>query len=347
MLQNRNPVPAYCLSIHARYQCAHSGECCTAGWPIPAEPPLIDVLNRGGLGPAWTPDRAFKEDEGPDGRFQVLRTKDGRACVFLEEDRQRCGVHRQAGEDVLPVACRNFPRITLLDRRGMFITLSHFCPTAAALLEEGGEIAIVEAPATLSLNGAAEGLDATAVLPPLLRQGMLTDPDGYGGWEREAIATFNDRSRGARDALAVIAAATDDVRAWQPGGDSLATRVSEAFDRARSRSAPPGGEPSSLDRGIKAFLAAHLFASWSAYQDDGLAGVVRAVDHAHATVMRELLGRRSLGGDGPGRRSLGEGGSCASFIAAVRAADFRLRHSRTNVRPRSLPPLRVHRHQVR
>ena len=347
MLQNRNPVPAYCLSIHARYRCAHSGVCCTAGWPIPAEPPLIDVLRRGGLGPAWTADRAFKEDEGPDGRFQVLQTKDGHACVFLEADRQRCGVHRQAGEDVLPVACRNFPRVTLLDRRGTFITLSHFCPTAAALLLDDREIAIVEAPAALSLNGAAEGLDATAVLPPLLRPGMLTDPDGYGSWEREAVATFNDRNRGARAALAVIAAATDDVRAWQPGGDSLATRVSDAFHRARNGPAPPGAEPSSLDRGIKAFLAAHLFASWSAYQDGGLAGVVRAVDNAHATVMRELLGRRSLGGDGLGRRSLGEGGSHAPFIAAVRAADFRLRHSRTDVRPRSLPSLRVHRHPVR
>lgn len=347
MLQNRNPVPAYCLSVHARYRCAHSGACCTAGWPIPAEPPLIEVLNRGGLGPAWTAHRAFEESEGPDGRSQVLRTKDGHACVFLEADRQRCGVHRQAGEAVLPVACRNFPRVTLLDRRGMFITLSHFCPTAAALLEDGGEIAIVEAPAALSLNGAAEGLDATAVLPPLLRPGMLTDPDGYGGWEREAVATFNDRSRAARDALAVIAAATDDVQAWQPGGDSLATRVGEAFHRAR-RSGPPKGEPSSLDRGIKAFLAAHLFASWSAYQDGGLAGVVRAVDNAHATVMRELLGGRRLGGEGDlGRRRLDEGDSRAPFIAAVRAADFRLRHSRTHVRPRSLPSLRVHRHPVR
>jgi hypothetical protein len=256
--------------------------------------------------------------------------------VFYENDRRTCGIHRQAGEDLLPVACRNFPRVTLLDRRGRFITLSHFCPTAAALLLHDGEIAVVEAPAALSLNGAAEGLDATAVLPPLLRPGMLTDPDGYGGWEREAIATFNDRSRGVRDALAVIAAATDDVRAWQPGGDSLATRVSEAFHRARASSVPSGGEPSALDRGIKAFLAAHLFASWSAYQDGGLAGVVRAVDNAHATVMREL----------PGHRSLGEGGSRAPFIAAVRAADFRLRHSR-DVRPRSLPSLRVHRLPVR
>jgi hypothetical protein len=219
----------------------------------------------------------------------------------------------------------------------MFITLSHFCPTAATLLLDDREITVVEAPAALSLHGAAEGLDATAVLPPLLRPGMLTDPDGYGSWEREAVATFNDRSRGARGALAVIAQATDDVRRWQPGGDSLGTRVGEAFHRARNSAARRRGEPSSLDRGIKAFLAAHLFASWSAYQDDGLAAVVRAVDHAHSTVMRELLGRRRLG----------EGDSRAPFIAAVRAADFRLRHSFADVRPRPLPSLRDHRHPVR
>ena len=346
MLQNRNPVPAYCLSIHARYRCAHAGECCTAGWPIPAEPPLIDVLSRGRLGPAWSPDRAFEESDGPDGRCQVLRTKDGQACVFYEDDRRNCGIHRQVGEEVLPMACRNFPRITLHDRRGMFVTLSHFCPTAAALLYDDGEIAIVEAPSGLSLNGAAEGLDATAVLPPLLRPGMLTDVEGYAAWEGAAVATFNDRGSGARDALAVIAAATDIVCAWQPGGDSLATRVSEAFEGARNSVDRQRSVPSPLERGVKGFLAAHLFANWSAYQGDGLAAVVRAVDNAHVTVVRELLGRGSLGEGGLGCRSLGEGTSRATFIAAVRAADFRLRHSRTDVRPRSLPSLRVHRHPV-
>jgi hypothetical protein len=325
-------VPAYCLSIHARYRCAHAGECCTAGWPIPAEPPLIGVLARQGLGSAWTADRAFEEERGPDGPVRVLRTRDGHGCVFRDPERRRCTVHRQAGEGALPSACRNFPRVTLRDRRGLFVTLSHFCPTAAALLLDDQKIAIVEAPPSLSLNGAAEGLDATGVLPPLLRPGMLADADGYAAWEAASIATLDDRRVGAREALAIIATATDEIRAWGPGATTLATCVVDAFHRASSRADRSMAAPPPIDRAVKGFLAAHLFASWSAYEDDGLAGVVRAVDHAHGTLTRELLGRRRLGG----------GDARAPFIAAVRAADFLLRHSRTDDPARSLPSLRVH-----
>lgn len=331
------PVTAYCLSMHARYRCGHSGECCTAGWPIPAEPPLVIALARTRLGPAWTAERAFEEQPGPDGTTRVLRTRDGHACVFYEADDARCRVHRLAGEDVLPSACRNFPRMTLHDARGLFITLSHYCPTAAALLVDAGEIAIVEAPASLSLNGEAEGLDATTVLPPLLRPGMLTDLAGYSAWERASIAALDDWNRHAGNALEVIAKATADICTWQPGREALSTRVEAAFDRVRLEVAPGPPAPAWPDRAIKAFLAAHLFASWRGYQDGGLAAIVSAVEEAHVTLTHELLGRRSLGEDG----------SRASFILAVRAADFRLRHIRTDVRSRSLPPLRDHRHPVR
>lgn len=319
-------MPAYCLNLHARYRCAHSGDCCTAGWPIPAEPALAHVLARRGLGAAWTAERAFEEQPGPDGPMRVLRTKDGHACVFYEDDGRRCGVHRVAGEEVLPSACRNFPRVTLHDSRGLFITLSHFCPTAAALLLEVDAIAIVEAPASLTLNGAVEGLDATGVLPPLLRPGMLADLSGYGAWERAAIAAFDDPVHDVDSALAVIAAATGDICAWRPGAETLGDRVDSAFERAGLRASSPASPPAPLDRPIKAFLAAHLFGSWSAYQDGGLSAVVRAVDRAYEVLRGEL------------RRS--------SFIPAVRAADFHLRHSRTDVRSRSLSPLRDHRHQV-
>ena len=142
-------VSAYCLSIHSSYACADSGDCCTAGWPIAAEPPLIAALTGGALGKAWTAGRAFETEAGLEGPEAILRTV-GRACVFHEPDRRRCAIHRQAGPATLPTACRNFPRITLTDRRGVFITLSHFCPTAAALLLEDRDITIVDAPARLA-----------------------------------------------------------------------------------------------------------------------------------------------------------------------------------------------------
>ena len=314
-------MAVYCLSIHSSYACADSGECCTAGWPIPAEAPLIAALRSGELGQAWTAERAFKMAQGPDGPVSILRTERD-TCVFYERDRRRCAVHRYAGPAALPTACRNFPRITLTDRRGVFITLSHFCPTAAALLLAGRDITIVEAPPALSLGSAVEGLDATGVLPPLLRPGMLTDCEGYTAWEQEAIDVFNDRHYVARDALAIVSSATDDVCGWQPGGDTLATRVREAFDRARGARHLPSEPQLPFEHAIKSFLAAHLFASWHAYQDGGLHAAVCASETAFVTLGEEL--------------------ARAPFIAAVRAADFRLRHSRTDVRPRPLPPLRRH-----
>lgn len=320
-------MPAYCLSIHSSYVCADSGECCTAGWPISAEPALLAALSRHDLGPEWTAERAFEIASSPEGPATILRT-DGDACVFYERDRRRCAIHRQAGPAALPTACRNFPRITLTDRRGVFVTLSHFCPTAAALLLEDRDITIVEAPASLSLNGAVEGLDATEVLPPLLRPGMLTDAEGYAAWEAEAISVWNDRRYAAEDALAIVSAATDDVCSWRPGTETLATRARSAFGRARAAWDRPPAPQTPGEHAIKSFLAAHQFASWHAYQDSGLHAVVRAVETAFATLKEEQAPRL--------------GSEPAPFISAVRAADFRLRHSRTDVRPRPLPSLRRH-----
>lgn len=315
-------VPAFCLSIHASYRCQHAGACCTAGWPIPAEPPLVATLERGGLGQAWTAVRAFGEQPGPDGPVRVLRTHADAACVFYERERHRCAVHRLAGPQVLPVACRNFPRITLTDRRGTFITLSHFCPTAASLLQTDAPLAIVEAPASLSLDGGVEGLDATGVLPPLLRPGMLMDAGGYTAWEEEAIEVLDNRRYSARAALGIIAAATREIRSWEPGGDTLEARVRDRFEHQRRRVSPAWPSPPPQEAPIKAFLAAHLFASWHGYQDGGLDAIVHGVDAALATLTREL--------------------SRSSFVPAVRAADFHLRHSRADVGPGSLSSLRRH-----
>ena len=40
---------------------------------------------------------------------------------------------------MLPESCFQFPRRTLVDERGTFVTLSHFCPTAAAMLADAAE----------------------------------------------------------------------------------------------------------------------------------------------------------------------------------------------------------------
>jgi hypothetical protein len=242
----------------------------------------------------------------PDDPVTLATTADG-TCVFY--DARLCAIQRDAGADLMPTACRNFPRVTLRDRRGTFITLSHFCPTAARLLLIAGNIAIVDAPAELTLNGQAEGLDATSVMPPLLRPGMLMDLDGYAEWERQGLSVLNDRLQSASSAVAIIRKATCDVQHWRPGADPLAARTVAAFGRAR-REAPRNRLATPLEHATKAFLAAHLFASWAAYQQAGLSAVVDAVERA-------LI----LLGDVPHDED--------TFIARVQAVDLRLRHAAT------------------
>jgi hypothetical protein len=248
--------------------------------------------------------------------------------VFFEKEGERhCAVHREGGPSLLPSACRNFPRVALRDPRGIFITLSHFCPTAAALLLNASSIAVVEAPASLSLDGAVEGLDATTVLPPLLAPGMLMDYEGYTTWEHQALAVLDDRLYTPSLAMRVITAATRDAVQWRPGLGSLAAHVTRSFEQSRTHH--DSETSTAIGRtglAAKAFLAAHLFASWSAYQDGGLSAVVRSVEHAWALIANENSDN-------------------AAFIAAVGAADLRIRHAAhsvgDHVSTRPLPALRL------
>ena len=316
-------VPAFCLSIHALYRCAHSGACCTAGWPIAAETALVDAV-RHNLVPVGGIRRstAFRKGSFP----PVLgQTEDG-ACVFFEAAAGRlCAVHRAAGPGLLPVACRNFPRVSLRDARGLFVTLSHYCPTAAHLLLESAPLDIVPAPDSLTLHGEADGLDATDVLPPLLRPGMLITLDAYSAWERHAVRVFGDDELDltARGALDLIGIATRAACAWQPGPGSLVASIDEAFAAARvtvARRRRVGGGAAA--RAVRRFLAAHAFASWAAYQDGGLAAVVRSLEKAYA-VLEHHLARTGSRTTSPEE----------AFVAAVRATDFELRHTRDHVRP--------------
>jgi hypothetical protein len=213
------------------------------------------------------------------------RSTDG-ACVFLDGRSTLCSIHRDGGAQALPVTCRMFPRVVLHDARGTFISLSHFCPTAASLLfAPTGGVEIVEAPAALADVGDLDGLDACHVWPPLLRPGVLMDLDSYAAWEASALRTLTRGGGPPRDALAALEDATSRVTSWTPGSGELRDAVRAAFD-ALGPGAPadPGGDRAA----VKRWLAARLFGAWIAYQGDGLAATTAYLRSCLETFEREI-----------------------------------------------------------
>jgi hypothetical protein len=290
-------VSVRCLSLHAPYVCAHAGECCRAGWPVPIEGHLIAPLRV--IGIEVPPNRVAPRPNGD--------------CAFFESDNGRlCTIHRRGGPTLLPSVCRHFPRVIVNDPRGTSVTLSHFCPTAADLLFAGVSLAIVQAPATLSLGGTLDGLDATSVLPPLLSKSVLMDWDGYSAWEEGAVELFNDGGIDPEHAVRMLLRITERVCEWTPEREPLASAVKREFAigiAAVPRGCDGWGE---YARPLGAFLAAHAFASWAAYEPDGLLAVAGAVELALQHVSEKIDDRRGL--------------TRPSLIDAIRATDLELRH---------------------
>ena len=153
------------LNFHLPYTCRHSGACCTAGWPIPIEPDRVVALGRSGTLP--------QDEHG--------------ACVFHSG---RCTVYPHR-----PMSCVHFPYVCLIDARGVRVTLSHYCPTAASLLfEHRGPIAIVEGPPPIAGLEIPEGLDARESLPPLRAPNVLMSYDEFSEWERNELASLTPMS---------------------------------------------------------------------------------------------------------------------------------------------------------
>jgi Fe-S-cluster containining protein len=347
----RKPA-AYCLSLHSDYQCRHAGACCTAGWAIPVEGPTFERLTVH-FGRESTGDPLFVTGGPlPAGAAAILGVRSNGACVFFEEDRGRlCTVHRELGSGMLPTACRQFPRVVLQDARGTFITLSHFCPTAAALLRSPRGLEIVPAPANLALDGALEGLDARGALPPLLAPGMLTDDEGYAAWEMLALGVFARDDLTAEEAIEVVAAATRLAQSWRPGGRSLRDAVEGAFAAATPERAagdldddirrmclavaavPHGLTPPPVlydfasrwpstsawwrdhDGIIRRYLAARLFGNWIAYYGPGLHAIVEYLRISLSVLKMEAA-----------RRDASSMSAWPTLLEAVRAADLLMVH---------------------
>lgn len=281
------------LSFHRTYRCRHAGACCTAGWPIPVEGDRVAAIETaiaaGDLIGAEPIAVAAAGDEPA-----ILRVVDGR-CVFFDEANGRtCRIHTALGHASLPLACRQFPRVVVADPRGVSVVLSHFCPTAAAMLDDAGRVDVVNEAPAFPPDGEYVGLDARESLPPLLRPGVLMDWDAWWVFEEHAVAFVGNSPGSPGATLARLSEVVETVRGWTPGDGPLMDRVVGAFAEA-PRVMPTADR---TDRRLNRFLAAHAFGSWIAHLGGGLRTWLRSLEHALAL----------------------------ASTAGVRQADLRLRH---------------------
>jgi hypothetical protein len=324
----------FALNLHANYACRHSGACCTAGWAIPVEADRQALL----------------------GGEMLLPDAHG-ACVFFDRTSRQCAVHREHGENRLPDSCFHFPRRALIDDRGVFVTLSHFCPTAAALVVRATQApAIVEGPPAFPADRRYEGLDARGAWPPLVKADVLFDPPSYTRWESFVISRLGDARVSTAAALAHLAEAAESLRTWTPSDGPLEAAVgalalrpepapqaaiperyrwlatADAYDQILDF-VPEGLERPSLmlaDRlrvsawrwadkhgAAKRYLAAKAFGSWAAYEAHGVRTLVAEL------VLAELVLRvEAIRATSSRRAPLDD----EIMIESIRSADWLLVH---------------------
>lgn len=318
----------HALSFHADYRCRHSGECCTADWDVPVEVPiyrsLTEAIGAGRLAPAQ--DSAFlTEPDLPEGAGAMLDRTPSGDCVFFARGTNLCVVHRDLGESALPATCRHFPRLAVRDGRGTFITLSHFCPTAASMLfRDDVPVAIVADPPAFP-PGDYEGLVVKPDdWPPLLNPRVLMDLQGYAAWERHMVMRCASLAPVPETIVATLGRDAALLRRWKPGAAALAAAVaalprdlvpamphasladSLEFHAAAMRAVPDDLKPPpdeqrlpeafvqyvapawpAFSAPLNRYLAAKAFATWTAYQGRGVATIVRGLECALALVRVE------------------------------------------------------------
>jgi hypothetical protein len=352
----------YALSIHADYRCRNSGNCCSVDWDVPVEVPiyhsLVEAIGAGHLRQdvsaiSFAPFTVA--DDLPDDAAAVFGRTQAGTCVFLDSHSKLCIVHRDLGEPALPATCRHFPRLALKDGRGTFITLSHFCPTAASMLfRDDVPVEIVASPPAFPMRD-YDGLTVgTEELPPLLHPRMLMDLDGYGAWEVHMVRRCAELERRPESVLATLARDARALAGWTPGVRSLREAIAvlprspvedAPADRLESSLAMFGGvmaavpeelKPAADEDGLDAayraavlprwnefraplnrFLAGKAFASWTAYQGRGVASIVRGLEAALAVVRVEAARQC---------RDAGRALDAELLLEAFRAADFALNH---------------------
>jgi hypothetical protein len=352
----------YALSIHADYKCQKSGVCCTSDWDVPVEVPLYrtltDAVATGQLSRAAADEHGYptfivEPDLPDDAAAMVGRTSAGN-CVFFHSNSGLCVIHRDLGESQLPATCRHFPRLAVRDWRGTFISLTHYCPTAAGMLfREDVPLEIVESPAAFP-PAAYEGLTVDPeAWPPLLKPERLMDLEGYSAWERHMVARCA-LPLSPESVIGTLARDARVLRAFQPGNGSLAAAVAalpaETVDTPGEisldaslllhaeimQAVPDDVRPEADTDGLQEaferlvvpewefrhaplrhFLGAKAFANWTAYQGRGVLSIVRGLESALAFVRIEAS--REC-------RNAGRPLDAALLKQAFRGTDFVLNH---------------------
>jgi Fe-S-cluster containining protein len=296
--------------------------CCTSGWPIPVErtgvAAIEETIARKVI-PLQVVPWYVPSGDAPDEVAGMLSVRDNGHCVFFEAGESGCAIH-----DVKPAGCVHFPYVCLIDLRGVHVTLSHYCPTAAALLFEHNEpVAIVDGPAPIG-DGEVEGLDARQSLPPTFAKATVGKPgvaDEPGGKPR--LMSWEELDAWQRDQ--VVNARMDDFQL-----EDL-----ELFDRARAAVPPPWAwaeapaNVSSLWWSLVApkwhfysdtlarYAAAKAYASWSLYLGDGIEAAQRSARVA-ASVLRIEAARQCAWSGRELDREL--------LVEAIRQSDLLLVH---------------------
>jgi hypothetical protein len=365
-----NLLPVFCLgvsrvfslSIHAGYRCRHSGVCCSSDWDVPVDVPvyrsLDEAMRVGTLAAAGRPhdDAAvlIADDDLPeDAAAMVARTASGH-CVFYHRPSGLCVVHRDLGQQSLPVTCRHFPRLAVRDGRGTSISLTHYCPTAASMLFRDVPIEIVADPEAFP-PGDYEGLIVAAdAWPPLLNPTMLMDLASYGAWERHMVRRCANEGAMPEGVVATLSRDAEALQDFDPARERLLDRIEHLPADGVPAGAPstlassldhfalvvaavhddlkPGPDEEGLEPAyaalvrpvwgqwhapLRRYLAAKAFANWTAYQGRGVRAIVQGLDAALALVRVEASRRcRDRG------RLLDE----EQLREAIRGADFALNH---------------------
>lgn len=235
-------VRTFALSLHATWRCRSSLRCCTSSWPIPVEPVVRRRIERGAAHGGLVFDAAAAGALAaadwlvPRGRRRWLATAADGRCVFLE-GRGTCGLQRGLGEAAQPVSCREFPRLAVIEERGVSLSLTHYCPSAAALLFDAATpLARVTDAAAFPPQRAYEGLDVRGVVAPWLRPGVWLDPEARDVFELQALARI-DREASPEAALAALRAGVVAASRWRPADGPLAAHVERALGSADAAAA--------------------------------------------------------------------------------------------------------------